>query len=165
MNYLTKQFDALIYLFVGPFTIIYITPLFFRQLESLFFSIPKYSFLIRTGSFFMIFGGALAIVCSLIMFLNKHGSAIPFVKPKKLVQIGPFKLVRHPMMWSLIFVLIGECLTYSSVFIFGWIVIWSRFSYLYISLYEEPFLIRHFGEEYTDYCKNVPKWIPFTKPK
>ncbi len=164
MNFLKKQFDALIYLFIGPFTILYITPLFFRKLESNFFILPKYDLLVIIGVIFMNFGAVLAIICSLMMFINKYGSAIPFVKPTKLVNMGPYKLVRHPMMWALFFVLIGESLAYSSLFTVGWLVIWARFSYIYIHNYEEPFLNRHFGQEYIDYTKKVPRWIPFTKP-
>ncbi len=163
MNFLRKQFDALIYLFIGPFTTLYITPLFFRKLESNFLNLPKYDLLVKIGVIFMNFGAFLAIICSLIMFINKYGSAIPFVKPTKLVDMGPYKLVRHPMMWSLFFVLIGESLAYSSLFTVGWLVIWARFSYIYISNYEEPFLKRHFGQEYIDYTKKVPRWVPFTK--
>ncbi len=119
----------------------------------------------KTGVIFMWSGALLATLCGLLMFLNKFGSVIPFIKPTKLVTSGPYALVRHPMMWALLFVLFGEVITYCSLFTFLWLTIWSRLSYIYICDYEDPYLLQCFGEEYLQYSKKVPRWIPGSKPQ
>ncbi len=163
MKYLLKFVDSCIYLFIGPFTILYIIPLFFRGIESNVYTLPSNDYVDYLGIFFMWFGGALAFTCGVMFFLNKYGSVVPFFKPTQLVTKGPFALVRHPMMWALFLVLIGESLSFSSPFTFGWFIIWARCSHIYICRYEEPFLLRHFGEIYQQYAEKVPRWIPGIK--
>ncbi len=160
MKYLLKLIDSCIYALIGPFAVLYIFPRFFRELEAHFYQLPFNYYIDKTGVVFMWSGAALAIWCGILMFLNKYGSVIPFFKPTKLVTSGPYGIVRHPMMWALFLVLIGEVLTYSSPFTLLWLLIWIRFSKIYISDYEDPFLIKHFGEEYLQYCQKVPRWIP-----
>jgi protein-S-isoprenylcysteine O-methyltransferase Ste14 len=31
---------------------------------------------------------------------------------------------------------------------------------IFVLLYEEPTLRAHYGEQYIDFCHNVPRWIP-----
>lgn len=150
-----------LYLFIGPFTALFITPRFFRQIElSIGISLPKYFVLDIIGMFFMWSGAAIAAWCSILMLLNKYGSINPMEKPTKLVTKGIFNIVRHPMMWSLFFVIFGEVLSFSSPLTFLWLLIWVKFSIIYIDKYEEPYLVRVFGNEYKEYCRNVPRWIP-----
>jgi protein-S-isoprenylcysteine O-methyltransferase Ste14 len=164
MKSLLNFIDSCIYLLIGPFTVLYLFPQFFRELESHLYYLPFNYYLDKVGFVFMWSGAVLAICCSLLMFLNKFSSVIPFFKPTKLVTSGPYKFVRHPMMWALFLVLIGESITFSSPLTLLWLIIWARFSHIYISRHEEPFLLRHFGEEYQKYAQKVPRWIPGTKP-
>ena len=165
MKYFLKTIDSGIYLFIGPFAVLYIFPQFFRELETHFYSLPRNNYLDKGGVFFMWMGAILAIWCGVLMFLNKYGSVVPFLKPTKLVTSGPYSLVRHPMMWTLLFVLFGESITFSSPFTALWLIIWARFSYIYISGYEDPYLLDCFGEDYQKYAEKVPRWIPGSKPQ
>jgi protein-S-isoprenylcysteine O-methyltransferase Ste14 len=165
MKYLLKLIDSGIYFLFGPFSVLFLFPRMCREIDQHFY-VPPFNYIFdKTGVVFMWMGATLAIWCSLIMFMNKFGSVVPFYKPKKLVASGPFAIVRHPMMWSLFLVLIGEAITFSSAFTVLWLIIWARFSHIYICKYEEPFLFRHFGEEYQKYAQKVPRWIPGTKPQ
>ena len=112
------------------------------------------------GIFFLNLGGILALWSTIIMYKSKKASPSPFSLPKKVISTGPFNFVRHPMMWALHFVIIGQALVNNSPFIIIWFLIWLRFSILYIDRYEEPYLISIFGEEYVQYCKKTPRWIP-----
>jgi protein-S-isoprenylcysteine O-methyltransferase Ste14 len=163
MKSLTKLVDSSIYLFLMPVGVLYVFPTFFRNLELRFFTLPQNSFLNVIGTGLMWFGAAIAISCAVIMFINKYGSVVPFYTPTKIVKSGPYGLVRHPMMWALFFVLFGEVLVYSSPFTLLWLLIWIRFSTILISEYEEPYLVRTFGEDYVAYCRQVPRWIPRLK--
>jgi protein-S-isoprenylcysteine O-methyltransferase Ste14 len=160
-HFIQKQFDGLIYFFIGPFAILYIFPEFFLALEDkLDLDLKKYALLNHAGRLFTGAGAFLAIWCAALMYLNKKGSPNPFAMPKKVVTRGPYSLVRHPMMWSLHLVLIGEILNQSSPLLLAWFLIWLRFAALYIANYEEPFLNNLFGEEYRAYCAKTPRWFP-----
>jgi len=86
-------------------------------------------------------------------------------KPTQIVATGPYRLVRHPMMWTIHLVLAGQILTYSSPMIAVWFAIWYRFAAVYVSRYEEPHLVKVFADEYLEYCRRTPRWIPFSKPR
>lgn len=165
MKFLLKSIDSGIYLLFGPFSVLYLFPKFCREIESQWYILPSFDLLDWVGMIFMWMGGCIALSCGVVMFLNKFGSVVPFFKPTKLVASGPYALVRHPMMWALFLVIFGEAVSYSSLLTLLWLILWIRFSFLYISKYEEPYLYRVFGDDYVEYAKKVPAWFPFTKPK
>jgi len=77
----------------------------------------------------------------------------------RLLNDGAFSRVRHPLyLAALLFYvfLIAITLSLISLFLFIGIFIF----YNYIATYEENFLEQKFGQDYRDYRKNVPKWIP-----
>lgn len=103
-------------------------------------------------------GALLAVVCTIIMYNTKKASPSPFSKPLRVVNIGPFKYVRHPMVWSINFVLLGQILVYGSPLLIVWFLIWLRFAHLYIERYEEPYLISVFGQDYEQTARWLPKF-------
>jgi len=77
----------------------------------------------------------------------------------RLLTDGAFARVRHPLyLAALLFYLFLIAITLSliSLFVFVGIFIF----YNCIATYEEKFLEQKFGQDYRDYRKNVPKWIP-----
>ncbi|EKT3957414.1 isoprenylcysteine carboxylmethyltransferase family protein [Flavobacterium psychrophilum] len=160
-DFIIKQVDALVYGVIGPFSVMYVFPNFFLGLEkTIGIGFEKIESLKYLGIILMNLGGVLAIWCAVLMCLSKKASPSPFSAPQKVIATGPFKLVRHPMMWALHFVIIGQIFVWCSPMIFVWFLIWIRFSVLYIERYEEPYLISIFGEDYKNYCKNTPRWFP-----
>lgn len=104
------------------------------------------------------------IIIGLIFFiwgfvLLKPAAAIGFAK--KLRDSGAYGLTRNPMYFGLnaAFWGIGLLLDKTSV-IFG-AFIWSLLNYLNVILFEEKEIFKKFGEEYTEYKKRVPRFIPF----
>ncbi len=107
-------------------------------------------------------GFAVAIRCVWDFGRTGRGTPAPMAPPKKLVVVGLYRYVRIPMY-------IG--------FFMGWVGLWVGFGranrtaleiavvavlgvLLFVLLYEEPTLRRMFGEEYEEYCRNVPRWLP-----
>ena len=153
--------DSLIYFFIGPFNVLYIIPIFFRGIESsLGIKFPQSYALDIIGTVLMWVGLVIAIWCSTLMLTNRLSSVVPFFKPKALITSGPFSQVRHPMMWSLFIVLFGEVLIYSSLLSLFWLLIFVRFSIIYIEKFEEPHLHSVFGDAYQKYSTLVPCWLP-----
>ena len=160
-NKLIGKLDTLIYLIVGPFGVLYVFPRFFLQLEQqMGIELPRLALLKYAGITLMNLGGLLAIVCALMMYWHGKGTVSPLAGPKALLRSGPYGWVRHPMMWSGTFVLVGLMLVYSSPLLAVWLAIWSRFAAVYIARYEEPYLESVFGEQYRAYCRQTPRWFP-----
>ena len=61
-------------------------------------------------------------------------------------------------------VLIGESVTIVSHGILIWALIFFIVNNAWFLIYEEPDLGRKFGEEYKEYKKSVPRWIPRLTP-
>lgn len=158
--WLKKIGDGIIYLMIGPFTVIGTIPLLLMQADSLM-GLPRFSSpeIAHAGFLIMDLGAALALWCSWLMH-HGGGTPIPSQPAKQLVSSGPYAIVRHPMMYTLLLVAIGEVLASGSILILLWLPIGMRAGALFISAYEEPVLLARFQDEYRDYCKSVPRWIP-----
>jgi len=80
------------------------------------------------------------------------------------IRTGVFSRVRHPIYLAALFLYIGFILaTFSLACLVLWVGI--LIFYNYIAVYEEKLLQQQFGQEYTDYCQDVPRWIPRWRTK
>jgi len=112
------------------------------------------------------FGVVLYLTCAFWGFaLRGKGTPAPFDPPRKLVVGGPYCVVRNPMYWSVLFVMLGEAAVLRLALLAEWAVIFFAGTYLFVLLYEEPVLRRSFGSEYEAYCRTVPRWFPRLKIK
>lgn len=106
-------------------------------------------------------GVALYLVCAFWGFaLRGQGTPAPIDPPKRLVVEGPYRIVRNPMYWGVLFAILGEALAFRSVTLAEIGCVFFAFTALFVILYEEPLLRNKFGAEYETYCKRVPRWIP-----
>jgi protein-S-isoprenylcysteine O-methyltransferase Ste14 len=113
-----------------------------------------------------VLGFAVAIRCVWDFGRTGHGTPAPFAPPQRLVVVGFYRYVRNPMY-------VG--------FITGWIGLWIIFGranqnavigaalvilglHLFVRLYEEPKLRSLFGEDYEEFRRNVPRWLPRLTP-
>ncbi len=76
----------------------------------------------------------------------------------QLITSGPFAIVRHPMYFGLIFAAFGSLLIYVT-----WTTLFfAIFAPLVIvrARNEEQVLAEEFGEQWQEYCKRVPMFVP-----
>jgi len=92
------------------------------------------------------------------------GTLAPWSPTRKLIIGGIYGYVRNPMIIGVIIVLIGESIAVESLNILIWTGMFFLINNIYFILYEEPNLEKRFGNEYREYKKNVPRWIPRSKP-
>jgi protein-S-isoprenylcysteine O-methyltransferase Ste14 len=95
-------------------------------------------------------------------YLAKNGLSIVFGEERKkpgVIREGLFNIIRHPIYLSEILLYLG-CLMLSVSLAAA--VIWIiTIGFLhYISRYEEKLLFARFREEYVQYMREVPMWIP-----
>ena len=88
------------------------------------------------------------------------GTLAPWDPTKQLVAEGPYRHVRNPMIAAVTAVLLGEAAVFGSVGIAIEAAIFVTVNHVWFVLGEEPGLERRFGEEYREYRREVPRWIP-----
>ncbi len=93
-----------------------------------------------------------------------RGTLAPWDPTQKLVTRGLYAHVRNPMITGVLAVLLGEALLFHSARIFIWSIVFFVVNHIYFIAFEEPGLVERFGEEYLEYKKNVPRWIPRLRP-
>lgn len=112
------------------------------------------------------FGFYLALLGEAIRFTTiafeyiERGGKNRQVWASRLVQGGVYGLSRNPMYVGNLCIAIGMCLIAHVPLAF--ITIIPLFFYIYFAIVvtEEAFLRQKFGEEFTDYCRRVPRFLP-----
>jgi protein-S-isoprenylcysteine O-methyltransferase Ste14 len=101
---------------------------------------------------------------SLVIFFKSKGTPVPFNPPPKLVVSGPYKHSRNPMTAGLFLQMFGLGI------LLGSILLTFVFTPLYVLLHtrqlkriEEPELEMRLGNEYIEYRKKVPMFLPWKK--
>jgi protein-S-isoprenylcysteine O-methyltransferase Ste14 len=88
------------------------------------------------------------------------GTPAPIDAPKKLVVNGPYRLVRNPMYIGVFCLILSQAILYGSRAVLFYLAVVVICVNLFVLFYEEPHLRAVFGEQYLDYCRRVPRWIP-----
>jgi protein-S-isoprenylcysteine O-methyltransferase Ste14 len=78
--------------------------------------------------------------------------------------VGLYRYVRNPMYVAALLVLAGEALFFESETLGFYAGILALAYHLFVVLYEEPRLRDLFSEEYENYRRAVPRWIPRLHP-
>lgn len=105
-------------------------------------------------------GLALMIATIRLFATVGHGTLAPWNPTQRLVVRGVYRRVRNPMISGVVAVLLGEALLTASLPLAGWFLTFAFINAVYIPLSEEPGLARRFGDEYEEYRRNVPRWVP-----
>jgi protein-S-isoprenylcysteine O-methyltransferase Ste14 len=102
---------------------------------------------------------------SVVLFARiGKGTLAPWDPTKRLVVVGPYRYMRNPMITGVIVVLLGEATLFGSFWLLGWAALFFVINAVWFMLGEEPGLVRRFGDEYREYQRNVPRWIPRRTP-
>jgi len=89
------------------------------------------------------------------------GSGSHLAPPQKLIEVGPYKICRHPMQVGAIFFYLGLGTLFSSLTVGLYsALITLVVGYWFHKNIEEPVLVIRFGNQYKQYQKRVPL-IPF----
>ncbi len=80
-------------------------------------------------------------------------------KASKLVVVGIYKISRNPMYLGMLFILIAFFVRLGNLYTLPILVLYIWYITTFQIQPEEEALIKLFGEEYTNYCKKVRRWI------
>jgi len=92
------------------------------------------------------------------------GTLAPWAPPQNLVLVGVYRYMRNPMITGVLLGVLGESIILSNHAIFLWFLFAFILNHVYFIKSEEPDLVKRFGEEYLEYSKNVPRWLPRKTP-
>jgi len=155
--------------FFIPFTVLVIIPVLLLMFTRGFrfgwgLGLPYNAIVICIGSVTIMAGLCLLIATNVLFISIGKGTLAPWAPPKKLVVNGPYRYVRNPMISSVLMVLLGESIVFGSMAILIWFVVFFFIDHMYFVLWEEPELVKRFGDDYLQYKNNVPRWIPRLSP-
>jgi len=109
----------------------------------------------------LIAAGVALVVWTVRLFVTVgRGTLAPWDPTSELVVLGPYRLVRNPMITGVATILAGLALFFRSWGIALEFAIFLVVNAIYFPLVEEPGLRRRFGAEYEEYCARVPRWLP-----
>ena len=112
----------------------------------------------------LVLGLSMSIWTSSLFLRKGEGTPAPWDPPKRMVIEGPYRYVRNPMITSVLISLTAEAIFFQSWPLFTWMVFFFVGNAIYFPLSEEKGLENRFGEEYRQYKRNVPRWIPRLSP-
>ena len=118
------------------------------------------------GSLPLCLGLLVALRCAFAFAWTGRGTPAPFDPPRGLVVTGLYRYVRNPMYFGMALLLIGEWLLWGSD-LHGALIYFGVFAVsvtLFVIFCEERALRSKFGEEYAEYCRNVPRFVPRLRP-
>jgi protein-S-isoprenylcysteine O-methyltransferase Ste14 len=148
-----------IFSFILPVTVLILVPLCIEP------NIKVHQASIFLAGLLIIAVGLLILVATIISFIRiGKGTLAPWSPTRKLIIDGMYSYVRNPMILGVLIVLLGESVTLLSLNILIWALIFFIINNIWFIFYEEPELERKFGNEYREYKKKVPRWIPKLKP-
>jgi protein-S-isoprenylcysteine O-methyltransferase Ste14 len=160
---LTPVQGSILFFFVAPGTVAGLVPWLISQWT---FDAP---FL---GSGAMRFVGAALIFAGLDMVVDSFarfaivggGTPAPTNPTQHLVVSGYYRFVRNPMYVAVATMIFGQAILLGNVNVLVYGLLALVVCHAFVVLYEEPTLARAFGDAYSAYRANVPRWIPRLTP-
>jgi protein-S-isoprenylcysteine O-methyltransferase Ste14 len=152
-------FKTVIFSILVPGTVVGLVPyLLLTRID--FFSPIAFGPIRYSGIIPMITGVVFYIASAKGFVVQGKGTPAPIDPPRLLVTSGPYRITRNPMYLGGSLILLGETVLFESLILLAYLLfIWLAF-HIFVVLYEEPHLGKLFGPAYSEYCRNVPRWIP-----
>lgn len=150
-------------LLILPFNVLVVIPLLILHFTKYQYKLPAPGFLIAGTILFV--AGLLLTIWTMILFARiGKGALAPWSPAKHLVIAGPYRYVRNPMITGVLLILAGEYFLTGANQLLWWLGLFFLINCIYFPLSEEKHLEERFQEEYSEYKKNVPRWIPRLTP-
>ena len=110
--------------------------------------------------------GMAVALWSVFYFLKARGTPVPFNPPPQLVNTGPYRYSRNPMLTGVFIFLLGVGLWLNSLsLVFVFTPLFITFIVWEVKQIEEPELVKRLGSDYIEYRKKTPMFLPKLKPR
>lgn len=105
--------------------------------------------------------GAAVTIWSAGHFLRVRGTPVPFNPPPEVVDTGPYRYVRNPMLSGVFLLLVGVGLAIDSAsLVLVFVPLFILVNVWELRNIEEPELVERLGDEYLAYRARTPMFIP-----
>jgi protein-S-isoprenylcysteine O-methyltransferase Ste14 len=112
------------------------------------------------GRLIVLLGVVLLLECFAQFALQGLGTPSPVAPTRTLVIRGAYRFVRNPMYVAVITIILGQAILFSSWTLVAYaLAVWGT-THAFVVLYEEPTLRETYGEQYLEYYRRVPRWLP-----
>jgi len=99
-------------------------------------------------------------------FVKVRGTPVPFNLPPKVVNTGPYRYARNPMLTGVFLFLFGIGFSVNSVsLVFFFTPLYVLINVWELKKIEEPELIMRLGDVYIEYQSDTPMFIPRCRSK
>ncbi len=146
-----------------PFVVTVIIPFLLYRIGADLIAMPPGALKIA-GAIVYLAGLSMQLYTTILFGRYAEGTLAPWQPTQKLVIRGPYRYCRNPMITGVLLMLLGEALFFNSLGIMIWTCVFFVMNTLYFIFREEPKLLARFGDPYTEYRKNVPRWLPRIRP-
>jgi len=110
--------------------------------------------------------GATSTAWSVLHFLKVRGTPVPFNPPRELVKTGPYRYIRNPMLTGVFLLLFGVGFGVNSIaLVFFFTPLFMLINVWELKEIEEPELIRRLGDDYVEYRRRTPMFLPWFRSK
>ena len=114
----------------------------------------------------MIAVGLAVTAWSAFHFLKVKGTPVPFNPPPQVVKTGPYRYARNPMLTGVFLFLFGVGFGVNSVsLVFFFTPLFVLINVWELKQIEEPELMKRLGDEYIEYRKQTPMFLPGFRPR
>jgi protein-S-isoprenylcysteine O-methyltransferase Ste14 len=116
------------------------------------------------GIALIVLGAPILLECFGRFALQGFGTPAPIAPPTRLVVTGLYRYVRNPMYVGVCALILGQAFLLGDTRLIEYgLLVWMGF-HLWVLAYEEPTLRSSFPDDYSEYCRNVSRWIPRLHP-
>lgn len=119
----------------------------------------------------MALGGVLLVLAIVVLVrafarfvMEGRGTPAPVAPPERLVVGGDYRFVRNPMYLAVITAVLGQAMIFGSLGLLVYAVALWVITAAFVRWYEEPVLLRRYGDEYERYRLAVRAWLPRLRP-
>jgi protein-S-isoprenylcysteine O-methyltransferase Ste14 len=89
-----------------------------------------------------------------------RGTPAPVAPTEQLVVGGEYRFVRNPMYLAVVTAVLGQAMIFGSLALLGYaFALWAIMA-AFVRWYEEPTLLKRYGDEYQRYRQAVRAWVP-----
>jgi protein-S-isoprenylcysteine O-methyltransferase Ste14 len=116
--------------------------------------------------------GAVLLVVAVVVLVRAFarfvveggGTPSPVAPTERLVVGGDYRFVRNPMYLGVVTAVLGQAMIFGSPALLGYaLAVWAIFA-AFVHWYEEPLLVRRYGDDYQRYRQAVRAWVPRLRP-